>query len=566
MAELDEVLKDFEQRLSSVEAELRKLRGIAPAAEAEPRLTPSTETPHALPAHYEPRAVERAGAANAPIASVDSSTVLAIIGVVFVILAGAFFIKMSVDSGFLTPIRQVILATVVGVGFFLAPQFLAQHAKAYGAILAGAGTTILHLTWVGAFVVHQLVPATVALLCAGAVGIGSVVANFADGSRIYLLVAMAGTYLALPIVGYNSPDWIAMNTFLVIWNVSFSLTALVQKRRDVLFVACYFALFTLLLMTNLAHTEDQRTTLLVVQLLQLVVFGAAMLTYSVKHHEPLTSGESVALLIVLLLFYWSSDHLVSQITPSLAPLFGLAIGSFVMVVYYMARRYLGRELKSDQALITFTTITWVHCLYFQLLSEPLQPIVALVLAMGALLVWHRSPQELRIRLQWPLLITGSTVIYGAILTFFAVDTVTNLHLYNLAYGLTAVVTFGVMGTKKQPESRFVRYAEVLLGFGHLEVLLGLYRLSLDLSWSGALFVSMTWGLYAVLILAAANWWRDRTLGHSALLILLAVGLKAVFYDLVSTTNLVRVGCLLGGGLLLYGCGWVLKKMRTWEDR
>ena len=564
MADLEAVLKDFEQRLSSVEAELQKLQKVSPVTTIQAQKTLPIETEEADPSGMSIPVLTHDSPASVPASSVDSSSVLAIIGIAFVILAGAFFIKMSIDSGFLTPMRQVILAAAFGMGFFLAPQFLPQHVKAYGAFLAGAGTTILHLTWVGAYTVHSLLPATVALICASFVGVGSVVANFAGGNRIYLLVAMAGTYLALPIVGYSTADWLVICAFLLIWNVSFSLTALAQRRRDILFVACYFAMFSLMLMTNLAQTHDQRLTLLIVQLLQLVIFAAAMLTYSVKFKDPLSSGESIAILVVLLLFYWSTYYLLSLITPNLAPWFGISIGAFVLAMYLMARRYLGRELKSDQALLSFSTITWVHCIYFELLSESLQPATALMIAIASMLVWYRSPPAAQRLIRWPLLIVSSTIIYGTMLTLFAVDTLAYPHLYNLAYGSIAVIAFLAVSKKHESDSTLARYIDFVLGIGHLEVLLGLYRFSIDLSWSGALFVSLTWGCYAVLILATANWRRDRILGHSALIILLAVGLKAIFYDLVNTTNLVRVGCLLGGGLLLYGCGWFLKKMRAWD--
>jgi hypothetical protein len=267
---------------------------------------------------------------------------------------------------------------------------------------------------------------------------------------------------------------------------------------------------------------------------------------------------------VLLLFYWSTYHLLSLITPSLAPWFGLSIGAFVLAMYFVARRYLGKELKSDQALLAFSTITWVHCFYFELLSESLQPGAALVIAIASILIWQRSPSAAHRLIRWPLIIMASTIVYGTLLTLFAIDTVPYLQLHNLAYGCVAVAAFVAIGRQRESESTLARYLSLVLGIGHLEVLLSLYRFSLDLSWSGALFVSITWGCYAVLILATANWRRDRILGHSALIILLAVGLKAIFYDLVNTTNLVRVGCLLGGGLLLYGCGWFLKKMRTWD--
>ena len=97
------------------------------------------------------------------------------------------------------------------------------------------------------------------------------------------------------------------------------------------------------------------------------------------------------------------------------------------------------------------------------------------------------------------------------------------------------------------------------------MLCGLYRLSLGVSMSGSLFVSLTWGLYALAILSWGYARRDRLVGQSAVLILAAVALKAAFYDMLRTTSLVRVLSLLAAGLILYACGWVFRRMSAWAE-
>ena len=52
----------------------------------------------------------------------------------------------------------------------------------------------------------DILPAKAARVCATVVGLDSVLANFAAGKRMYLLIALAGTYLAAPIVGYDTAD------------------------------------------------------------------------------------------------------------------------------------------------------------------------------------------------------------------------------------------------------------------------------------------------------------------------------------------------------------------------
>lgn len=563
MPTLEETLKGIDQRLSAVEFQLRLLQLAESGAEAPAKVVPATVTPKPVPEYHPWEMSERSPDAKPAATPVDSSTMLAVIGIAFVILAAVFFIKMSVDSGWLTPVRQVLLAAATGMAFFLAPQILSEKAKAYGAFLAAAGTTILHLTWLGAYSYHHILPAKAALVCATVVGLGSVLANFAAGKRMYLLIALAGTYLAAPIVGYETADLPILSIFLVIWNISFSVTAMVHKSRDILFITSYYAVFTLLLLTKRVHGIDQQTALLGLQIVQLFIFSAAMLAYSIYHKSPLSTEESIAILPVLLLFYASSIQLVSLIVPNLVPWFGLMVGAFVLAIYFIARKYLGSTFKSGNSLTAFVAIASVHSLYFELLSESLQPLAALVIGVALVstsLLWP----SVRRQFYWPMIVLAATVIYGAIQTFVAVNVIDHISFYNLAYGAVALGIFAKVVTSQKLNDRSVGYLSVLLGFAHLEVLLGLYRFSQDISWSGALFVSIAWGFYAVLILAAGYWRRDKTLGQSALTILLAVSLKAFFYDLIDTTSLIRVGCLLGEGLLLYGCGWIFKKMQTWS--
>lgn len=560
MVKLEDVLKNFDQRLSAIESQLRHMEKPISRSEASPR---SAEKLDKGPAPTAPVSYKtQRPAENNP--SFDSSSVLAFIGIVFVILAGVFFIKITIESGWLTPVRQIMLATGTGLIFFMAPQFFPKTEREYGALLAGAGTTILHLTWLGAYFFHHILDAHSALVCATLVGFFSIFANFDKGNRVYVLVAMAGTYLSAPIIGYNTGELSILSIFLIIWNISFSAAALMNKRRDILFIASYYAVFTVLLLSGNRLTPEQQSELLILQLVQFLIFSTAMLWYSGYHKKPMSSEESIAIFPLLLLFYFSTGHLIKIISPELAPWFGIAIGASVLGIYFFARTFLSAELKTGPTLTSFAAMAFVHSFYFQLLDESWQPLAALVIGIAVLGIYSQSLTA-RKDFFWPLIILFSTFAYGAILTIVSVREIDSIYLYNWAYGALALFVMIKITSIKDLPPEANRYWPLLLGFGHLEVLLGLYRFSQKISWSGALFVTFSWGIYAGLILAIAYWRRDKTLGHSALTILLAVSLKAFFYDVSNTSNLIRVVCLLAEGLLLYGCGWIFKKMQEWEN-
>ena len=335
MKNLEDILNDFDRRLSTIEAKIGQKTGNDPGqiynksymdsssspASAESDLQRDQSLLPELPRKPRARATARAKGqtkvnGDKPI---DSSSMLALIGIAFVILAGIFFIKMSIDSGWLTPIRQILLAAGTGLGFFLVPHFFPKTEKEYGALLAGAGTTILHLTWLGAYFYHHILKANAALVCATMVGISSLLANFDKGNRAYVLVALAGTYLSAPIIAYNTGEISILSIFLIIWNISFSAASLINKRRDVMFIASYYAVFTVLLLSGKTQAYEQQTELLNLQLIQFLIFSAAMVSYSIFHKCPLSPDESVAIFPLLLLFYLSTGRLISSIKPEFGP-------------------------------------------------------------------------------------------------------------------------------------------------------------------------------------------------------------------------------------------------------
>lgn len=497
------------------------------------------------------------------ISSMDSSSLLSYIGIAFVVLAGLFLIKMSVDSGWLTPSRQILFAGCLGVLFLTLPYFFSEKTKAYLSLLAGAGTAILHLTWLGAYSYHNLIEADVALLSATAVGIISVALNIDQKGRSYLLIAMAGTYLSAPSLGYQLENLQLLAGFFLIWNVCFSLASLLNKRRDVMIIASYFAVFTILMMTRLTKDSSQAQTLLALQGLQFLIFAGAQVLYSSYYKSPMSKEESHTLLPLLLLFYFSTMPLAEKVFPVAHVWFGIIVGLAVLAAYSLARHFLQRSINSGVVLVSFATLVIVHSGFFKVLDDLSQPMVALLIG-GLLMLNHKYNYVDKQAHYWPLLILSFVFVYGGMQTILSPAATDYYYFYNWLYGLFALVLVASSRADKEATLPAEKSSLVLI-FAHIEIMLGLYLLSKQLVMSGALFVTISWGLYALAILYYASRKRDYAIGKSALTILFLVSLKAFFYDVANTTNLVRVGCLLLEGLLLYWCGWYFKKMQSWDS-
>lgn len=562
MPTLDEVLQNFDRRLSAIEA---KLVNISEAKLVNTSEAKATAADTARQAPTRPAAPVQVGpvmsASNRPAKPESGAgSFFGVVGVVFVLLAAVFFLKLTIDSGWLTPPRQILLAAFFGMGCLLLPHFARQLADDYGALLSGAGAAVLHLAWFGAYQLHHLIGADQALVLATAVGALSLLLNANHGNAVFVVVAVAGTYLSAPLIGYRSADVSGLSTFFLVWNLSFSALAYALRRRDVLLVAAYFAVLTVGFLTlGVAGSQPELLRqYLHLQALQFVIFAGATLAFSLSHRKPLATDEAWAMAVLLLIYYGNLYYVLEALLPGVAAWIGVLFSLLVLVLYQLARRYLRRELASAEAITTFAALALTHSLYIKIISDDTKPIASLALAGLVAVAGQR-----RAAAYWrsASLVAMGVIGYGAVLTFLGDNLSPDLRLaYNLAYGLAALAFAATLRGSQAAST-----GSLFLGLAHLEMLLGIYRLSLRVeAFSGSLFVSCGWGLYALAILLWGFTRRDKAVGQSAVLILAAVSLKAAIYDVLATGSLVRVVSLLGAGLLLYACGWIFNQMKAWE--
>jgi len=206
--------------------------------------------------------------------------------------------------------------------------------------------------------------------------------------------------------------------------------------------------------------------------------------------------------------------------------------------------------------MAFTAISLAHSVFLEIIPDSTKPLFALLLAV-AMVFSNRfgigSPTW-----RFAQFVGFGVIAFGALLTFLLEVSLNKQIAYNGAYGVIALLILA-FGFVQQTSG-----ASMLLGFAHLEMLCALYRLSLKFTSGGALFVSVSWGVYAWVILLWAHSRKDRSIGQSAVLILSAVSLKAALYDMTQTGSLIRILSLLAAGLLLYACGWIYNRMKKWD--
>ena len=485
----------------------------------------------------------------------EAGTVFGILGISFLVLAAVFLLKLTIESGWLTPKRQVLLASFFGLSCLGLPHLVRRLADNYGALLSGAGVTILHLSWFGAYKVHELIDSRTGLVLATAVGTLSILSNARMANAVFILSAVAGTYLSVPLLGFSGDD-LKASGFILIWNLSFSLLSYLIKRRDVLLVSSYFAIFTVgVLSLDCLGKPERAWQCLGLQGIQFLIFAAATFAFSVFLRTPLLAQEASALGVLLLAYYGNLYYLLDILTPGGAPWIAAAFSVSVLALYQVAKKLLKREVPSTPVIITFAALSLAHSVFLGITPDAIKPLYALGVA-GVLLSHQRNGGG-GTNWRWARFVGLGVVAYGALLTFLMDATPGTLLAYNSLYGISTLI---VLAFTLIPRASV---ATLALGFAHIEMLCALYRLSLKLPEGGSLFVSFAWGLYALLILFWAGARKDRSIGQSAVMILMAVCIKAAFYDITATSGMFQILSLLAAGIMLYSCGWIYNRMKQW---
>ena len=553
-----EALRGLEERLVRIEAKLGLSKNEPKQATPMPKL-PEPVRP-AAKAQAIIAAVDNSADSSEPLIANDADTgsLFGMIGVCFVLLAAIFFLKLTIDSGWLTPIRQIFLASIFGISCLLLPHLLATVEKEYGGLLSGVGATILHLTWVAAFQIHQLISVEQALTLASLVGVLSLLLNLRLSNASFVLVAISGTYISAPLVGFLGGEFSVISAFLLIWNISFSLLAIVLARRDVLTVAGYFAVLVAAFIPITSVMDDfQLSQWLTLQTSQLGIFAGAHLLFSLLHKKPMNTEEGWYAGILLLIYYVSVQTRIEPIYPVLGAWLGTVLGGVIILLYLIARSSLRTKLASANSILSCALLILFQSLYFKITPEEFKPAFSLMLTFVYLMLQRAGILTGLTHLGYVVL---AVVFYGALLPFIGDFSREWKLVYHFSYGLIALIVAGFFAQF----SKNFSMGTAVLGFAHLQMLTGLYQFSRQVeAISGSLFVSLTWGIYALLVMAWAYRKRDREIGQSAVMILVAVALKTGFYDLLATSNIVRVTTLLFAGLFLYFCGWIFRKMQKW---
>ncbi len=486
---------------------------------------------------------------------------LGIIAIICFVFAAGFIIKLSVETGWLTPERQIIIAACFGLLLIVTGFFLPTIYSHYASLLPAAGIIILYLSVFAGYLFYDLTSFKTALLLTNVVSVLCIGLYWKFRHDIYPIVAIVGAYLAPIILNLNYSSFFTIY-YYIFCSLAFAIISIGTRSRLIAIVAAYLAIFSTFVV---GLTLNQNIMIANGLAVHFIIFSISTYFYSVCNKQQLTENESWAYFPVLTLFYGLEYYLISSVYPNLAPYLSLLFAAVLIGLYLLTKKFFpDREIKSQSMIYSFASLVFFHSFYLEILPTEFKPwLFALITLAFAFLPKTSLNKNQKNIFYIPALMFAVIAVleYAHIMMQLFLN---NFSLSTMCAALAGFASICIAMNRyykniyKQEE-----YGILFLGSAHFLAIMSLYRLADPY---GSLAVTSFWLLYAVLVLSVAYYLKDKLMAHSALLVLGLSAGKALLYDASMTPTAVRILCLLFTGVVLYGAGLLMKKIAQWDKQ
>jgi len=572
-------LNSMRSRLNEIEQQLRDESPSASSHEAvsqpqpfHPRHQPR-EQPQAISYTYVPPTqayYQNASTSSSSSSGMGTGKFLGIVGVFCFVLAASYFIELAIDSGWLTPVRQVVLAALFGFSLIVAGYFLRNRDESYLSMLPGAGIVILFLTSYGAGFIYDLVDQPFTLGLITATSVLSIILYFIFHRIYYVLIAAVGAYIC-PLLMDKAvvPLTDFMGIFLV-WDITFAYLSMKLKRREVNLVASYLALMIFFQQTFFDAKGADMAMLAYFQLAQFVIFFASMIKHSIDQKQPLNSAEAWAFFPLLVLFYELEYIILNKLSDNLAPILSLVFAGLIFGFYFLSKKALSKKtLESGPVVHAFCAIVLFQSIYCENFSSMHSPWFAVALLLFLPFFFKKEKFEKNILAFLIAFVVIVCEYYKLITKSYGVNQNGFYEYLLLNFIVGGIMSVMYWKSQKNP-NREGKDWFILLFFAYVQAMAGLVRVAemigtaMSLDNGKRFIVSILWGLLAIVVLFLGKAKRDAFFARTSLLIFAISIMKVFFYDISRTGPLVKILCLVVLGAVLYFGGYLYRHIEKWE--
>lgn len=483
----------------------------------------------------------------------QAGNLLGVVGGLCFVLAAAFIIKLALDNGWLTPIRQLGLAALLGFALVGAGLQFFRHDKFYLSFLPGTGIVVLFLTTYAASLYHDVLTPETSLGLSVLISIFCLYLFHLLRQSFFVLAAILGTYLAPALLGSFDSMHLERMAFFIIWDIGFVLISVWLRSRLMTLLASYLALFSYMLFWNGDHIQTAWF-----QLIQFAIFFAGVLGFSIQSKKPLSLQEAWAFGPIALFFYAIEYYLLDRVIPEWTPYLGLGFAALILAGYFIAKSQMqAQRLKSETLILSLVSVIFFHSFYIVLLPSSYQAWFSLIPLAGLPFLIQRS------RLL-PLTILSVAIVGINFLSLWPLQSIDGVQAVTLGslYG-GALLGFYFFGKTRLRESEPI-WTWLLVTAGCLQALVALWRVAHELSESsGSYIATLLWSVFGLAVLIWAYTIRDGLLARVSIGVLLFTAMKGLLYDVSGTDPILRIACFLLLGAVLYLAGFIFRKVQSW---
>jgi uncharacterized membrane protein len=533
-AEIEKRLGSVEARLARIESQLARPLASAPGQAARPA------APKAAPP--KPESGDRPSLVT---------SFLGWGGAAALVLAAAYLIRLAVESGWLTPVRQVALAAISGLAMIVAGFVLRNVNRQYAGLLPAGGVVVLFLCIYGAHLFYGFIDAAPATVAVAVVCLLSLALCRVFESDLYALFAVAGSYSA-PLLISGVPTITDLVIYFSAWGVVFSVFSIWHGRRLIYLLALYLALIIFdFIFRNKA--PDEWAAALTFQAVQFAIFGTATALFSIRNRSPLDSVSAWGHLPPLLIFYFLQYALLKRHMPELAPWIAVGSGVIIAGLYGTARAVLQRQLPGGEFLLwAYVALVLFHAGYIESVPHQWAPWVAFAVMPVTAVVALRYGSGTQA--SWPIWVAVSVIFAANYLRIvFDADlrSVPARSWLAIAYALQLYLGYTFLRNREPVKG----IATLVLYAGHVSAMAAALHLLKE-----GIVESTAWGMIALACLGLSLWQRDRVLAQSSLLVFGAAAAKVLLYDLGGASPLTRIISLVVLGVTFYLGGLLYQRL------
>lgn len=514
-----------------------------------------------------------------------------VIGVLLMLLGIVYLYNYSVEKGWITSPMKVSFGMAIGSVLLVLGIFLQKRQKFFGQMLMSAGIITFYLTGYAAFQLYDLVPFPVAMAWMGAVTLAAFVLSARQNHEILAILGAIGG-LATPLLlneGISSRNGVVAFICLVL--AGSSATYLFKGWRLLLWTSVAGGWIALLYALNVSFPPFRDLSLADKAGLQtgtafalLAFWALPLLRESLSAHNPsrwprprplpgkaafedLTAtlnrhvhALSISSPFIALAFtraIWSlSNQVWGWVTLDLAALFGLA---FLLLVITNRKSIAGsrsstnmelRELAYTQALVALAMATMGLALILKGDARFIA-ITAETLALH-LVAWRLRDKVILMVAHGFAAFTGAWLVLRLIENPAQGTAIFNsAALSELAF-IAAAAFISWLITRRE-----IRYAYQLAAY---VMLLGWFLRELSPLTNGQGYVTISWGVCAIALLAAGILFKEVNWRLAALVTLFVVVSKLLLVDLAAVKAIWRVLLLIGFGALFLTLGYFFQSL------